>query len=48
MSHARQRFRHGAEREMSATPFLSVIDPGLFERARTGERRSAPRTASYA
>ena len=32
VSHARRRFRHGSEREMAATPFLSVIDPGLFER----------------
>ncbi|WP_204003054.1 UvrD-helicase domain-containing protein [Virgisporangium aurantiacum] len=32
VSHARKRFRHGAEREMAVTPFLSVIDPGLFER----------------
>ncbi|GIJ66158.1 UvrD-helicase domain-containing protein [Virgisporangium ochraceum] len=32
VSHARKRFRHGSEREMAVTPFLSVIDPGLFER----------------
>jgi superfamily I DNA/RNA helicase len=32
VSHARRRFRHGSEREMAATPFLSAIDPGLFER----------------
>jgi DNA helicase-2/ATP-dependent DNA helicase PcrA len=32
VSHALRRFRHGAEREMPVTPFLGVIDPGLFER----------------
>jgi DNA helicase II / ATP-dependent DNA helicase PcrA len=32
VSHARRRFRHGAERDMAPTPFLSVIDAGLFER----------------
>jgi superfamily I DNA/RNA helicase len=32
VSYARKRFRHGSEREMAVTPFLSVIDPGLFER----------------
>jgi superfamily I DNA/RNA helicase len=32
VSHARRRFRHGGERDMPPTPFLSVIDAGLFER----------------
>jgi len=32
LSHTRRRFRHGAERDMSPTPFLSAIDPGLLER----------------
>jgi superfamily I DNA/RNA helicase len=32
VSHSRRRFRHGSERELPVTPFLSVIDPGLFER----------------
>jgi uncharacterized protein (TIGR00375 family) len=32
VSHARRRFRHGSERDMSVTPFLAAIDPGLFER----------------
>jgi superfamily I DNA/RNA helicase len=32
VSHARRRLRYGSEKEMAATPFLSVIDPGLFER----------------
>ncbi|MEV0131236.1 UvrD-helicase domain-containing protein [Dactylosporangium sp. NPDC050688] len=32
LSHSRSRFRHGSEREMSPTPFLSSIDPGLLER----------------
>jgi superfamily I DNA/RNA helicase len=31
VSHTRRRFRHGAEREMTPTPFLSAIDPGLLE-----------------
>jgi superfamily I DNA/RNA helicase len=32
VSHARKRFRHGAERDMAPSPFLSSIDPGLLER----------------
>ncbi|GAA1589560.1 uncharacterized protein (TIGR00375 family) [Actinoplanes couchii] len=32
VSHAAKRFRHGKEREQSPTPFLDVIDSGLFER----------------
>ncbi|WP_203904199.1 UvrD-helicase domain-containing protein [Virgisporangium aliadipatigenens] len=32
VSHARRRFRHGAERDMPVTPFLAPIDAGLFER----------------
>ncbi|GIE96493.1 UvrD-helicase domain-containing protein [Paractinoplanes rishiriensis] len=32
VSHAARRFRHGSEREQSPTPFLDVIDSGLFER----------------
>jgi DNA helicase-2/ATP-dependent DNA helicase PcrA len=32
LSHAGRRFRHGSEREQSPTPFLDVIDSGLFER----------------
>ncbi|MEV4130857.1 UvrD-helicase domain-containing protein [Dactylosporangium sp. NPDC049742] len=32
VSHSRIRFRHGSEREMAPTPFLSSIDPGLLER----------------
>ncbi|MFB9181422.1 UvrD-helicase domain-containing protein [Dactylosporangium sucinum] len=32
ISHSRTRFRHGSEREMPPTPFLSAIDPGLLER----------------
>jgi DNA helicase II / ATP-dependent DNA helicase PcrA len=39
ISHARKRFRHGAEREMSPTPFLSSIDPGLLERRGEGGAR---------
>jgi uncharacterized protein (TIGR00375 family) len=32
LSHTRRRFRHGAEREMSPSRFLSTIDAGLLER----------------
>lgn len=32
VSHSAKRFRHGKEREQSPTPFLDVIDSGLFER----------------
>jgi DNA helicase II / ATP-dependent DNA helicase PcrA len=39
VSHARRRFRHGAERDMAVTPFLSVVDPGLFERRGSAEPR---------
>jgi superfamily I DNA/RNA helicase len=39
ISHSRKRFRHGAEREMSPTPFLAAIDPGLLERHGSDETR---------
>ncbi|MBQ1014629.1 UvrD-helicase domain-containing protein, partial [Micromonospora sp. M51] len=32
VSHAARRIRHGAERDCAPSPFLSSIDPGLFER----------------
>jgi superfamily I DNA/RNA helicase len=32
VSHSRNRFRHGSEREMAPSPFLAAIDPGLLER----------------
>ncbi|MFY1635407.1 UvrD-helicase domain-containing protein [Solwaraspora sp. WMMB335] len=32
VSHARQRTRHGHERETRPTPFLDAIDAGLFDR----------------
>jgi DNA helicase II / ATP-dependent DNA helicase PcrA len=32
VTHAARRFRHGSEREQFPTPFLDVIDAGLFER----------------
>jgi superfamily I DNA/RNA helicase len=32
VSHAARRSRHGAERDCRPSPFLDVIDPGLFER----------------
>lgn len=40
VSHAARRTRHGTERDSRPSPFLDVIDPGLFERF--GERE-APR-----
>jgi uncharacterized protein (TIGR00375 family) len=39
LSHTSRRFRFGAEREMSPTPFLSAIDAGLFERLGNAEPR---------
>ncbi len=36
VSHAARRWRHGKEREQSPTPFLDVIDSGLFERLGAG------------
>jgi DNA helicase II / ATP-dependent DNA helicase PcrA len=42
VSHARRRYRHGSEREMSPSPFLSSIDPGLLER-RGGDEPRKPR-----
>jgi DNA helicase II / ATP-dependent DNA helicase PcrA len=32
VSYSAKRFRHGSEREQHPTPFLDVIDSGLFER----------------
>jgi DNA helicase II / ATP-dependent DNA helicase PcrA len=32
LSHARKRFRHGAERDAVPSPFLAAIDAGLLER----------------
>ncbi|MCO8275299.1 UvrD-helicase domain-containing protein [Actinoplanes sp. TRM 88003] len=32
VTHAARRFRHGSEREQKPSPFLDVIDSGLFER----------------
>jgi superfamily I DNA/RNA helicase len=42
LSHTKRRFRHGAEREMAPSPFLSAIDPGLLER-RGGDAPRRPR-----
>lgn len=39
VSHAARRVRHGAERECRPSPFLDVIDPGLFERFGEAEPR---------
>ncbi|RQW84269.1 UvrD-helicase domain-containing protein [Micromonospora globispora] len=39
MSHAARRFRQGSERECRPSPFLDVIDPGLFERFGEAEPR---------
>jgi len=44
VSHARRRFRYGAERETGPSPFLGVIDAGLLERIGDAEpRRSRDR-----
>jgi superfamily I DNA/RNA helicase len=42
VSHTRRRYRHGSEREMAPSPFLSSIDPGLLER-RGGDAPRRPR-----
>ncbi|MFC4149298.1 UvrD-helicase domain-containing protein [Micromonospora mangrovi] len=39
VSHAARRVRHGAERDCRPSPFLDVIDPGLFERFGEAEPR---------
>ncbi|WP_428962842.1 UvrD-helicase domain-containing protein [Micromonospora fluostatini] len=39
VSHAARRTRHGPERDVSPTPFLDAIDPGLFERFGESEVR---------
>ncbi|MFE9689770.1 UvrD-helicase domain-containing protein [Micromonospora sp. NPDC005806] len=39
VSHAARRSRHGAERDGRPSPFLDVIDPGLFERFGESEAR---------
>ncbi|MEU4566159.1 UvrD-helicase domain-containing protein [Micromonospora sp. NPDC023956] len=42
VSHAARRARHGSERDCRPTPFLDVIDPGLFERL-GGEEPARPK-----
>ncbi|MEV4491261.1 UvrD-helicase domain-containing protein [Micromonospora coxensis] len=39
VSHAARRLRHGTERDCRPSPFLDVIDPGLFERFGEAEPR---------
>ncbi|MGC4806497.1 UvrD-helicase domain-containing protein [Micromonospora sp. DT233] len=39
VSHAARRARHGSERDRRPSPFLDVIDPGLFERLGETEPR---------
>jgi DNA helicase-2/ATP-dependent DNA helicase PcrA len=39
VSHARSRFRHGAERGQRPSPFLDAVDAGLFERLGDAEPR---------
>ncbi|MBO0871204.1 MAG: ATP-dependent helicase, partial [Micromonosporaceae bacterium] len=39
LSHARRRYRYGAEREMAPSPFLAAIDPALLERVGDQARR---------
>jgi uncharacterized protein (TIGR00375 family) len=43
VSHARRRFRHGAERDAVPSPFLAAIDPGLLERRGGEEAARRPR-----
>jgi uncharacterized protein (TIGR00375 family) len=42
VSHTARRYRHGSEREMKPSPFLSSIDPRLLER-RGGDEPRKPR-----
>ncbi|WP_416901860.1 UvrD-helicase domain-containing protein [Micromonospora echinospora] len=42
ISHAARRTRHGSERDCRPSPFLDVIDPGLFERL-GGEEPARPK-----
>lgn len=39
VTHAARRTRHGVERDCAPSPFLGVIDPGLFERFGEAEPR---------
>ncbi|WP_328341788.1 UvrD-helicase domain-containing protein [Micromonospora sp. NBC_00421] len=39
VSHAARRVRHGSERDCRPSPFLDVVDPGLFERFGEAEPR---------
>ncbi|WFE63078.1 UvrD-helicase domain-containing protein [Micromonospora sp. WMMD714] len=39
VSHAARRVRHGTERDCRPSPFLDVVDPGLFERFGEAEPR---------
>ncbi|MEU1752086.1 UvrD-helicase domain-containing protein [Micromonospora matsumotoense] len=39
VSHAARRARHGPERDCRPSPFLDVVDPGLFERFGEAEPR---------
>ena len=43
ISHSRKRARHGASREVTASPFLTAIDPGLLERRGSETPRRAPK-----
>ncbi|MBG6139684.1 uncharacterized protein (TIGR00375 family) [Longispora fulva] len=43
LSHAARRFRHGAERELPPSPFLSAIDASLLARRGAGVSRRKPR-----
>ncbi|MDT4986135.1 MAG: hypothetical protein QOI74_229, partial [Micromonosporaceae bacterium] len=42
VSHARRRYRYGAERDAVASPFLSAIDPALLD-LRGGNEPRRPR-----
>ncbi|MEV2237821.1 UvrD-helicase domain-containing protein [Micromonospora sp. NPDC049891] len=43
VSHAARRFRHGSERDCRPSPFLDVVDPGLFERLGDSEGPRRPK-----
>ncbi|WBB55746.1 UvrD-helicase domain-containing protein [Verrucosispora sp. WMMD573] len=43
VSHAARRVRHGSERDCRPSPFLDVVDPGLFERLGDSEGPRRPK-----
>ncbi len=43
LSHSPRRYRHGAERELPPSPFLSSVDPSLLARRGAGVTRRKPK-----